>query len=112
MASTPTNTDDLLALVNALKIEEALQKSKPSKARSTRIRAQLLQIKKLTGVMRSNVLETSKAIPVKSRVKKEPVLKVTVEESPAPAIETTPVEEAQTPVPSPVKKRPARVVKK
>ena len=105
MASTPTNTDDLLALVNALKIEEALQKSKPSKARSTRIRAQLLQIKKLTGVMRSNVLSASKEIPVKSRTKK-PELKVTVEESPASA------EEVQTPVPSPVKKRPARVVKK
>ena len=64
------NIQNMGTLIASVGLELQRFESKPSKTSATRIRASLLQIKKLADVMRKDILAESKEIPTKSRAAK------------------------------------------
>ena len=75
---TSRNMTDLAkmnTLLQSVELEMLRFESKPTKTGATRIRASLLQIKKLADEMRRTVLASAKAIPTKARAKAPAVSK-------------------------------------
>ena len=74
---------NLTILIQSVGLELTRFESKPTKTGATRIRASLLQIKKLADSMRKDILEESRKLEVKRRVT---VKKVEVVDDPVPEV--------------------------
>ena len=70
-----TDLAKMNTLLQSVELEMLRFESKPTKTGATRIRASLLQIKKLADEMRRTVLASAKAIPTKARAKAPAVSK-------------------------------------
>jgi hypothetical protein len=79
-----TSMQNLTTLIQSVGLELTRFESKPTKTGATRIRASLLQIKKLADSMRKDILEESRKIEVKPRG--ATVKKVEVVDDPVPEV--------------------------
>ena len=71
-----SNCEQLKIAMQTYEEELAKYDAKPNKSNSTKVRNSLMVVNKLTKAVRKDVLDAQKALPTKTRVKKETVVEV------------------------------------
>lgn len=89
-----SNCEQLKIAMQTYEEELAKYDAKPNKSNSTKTRNALMIINKLTKAVRKDVLDAQKALPTKTRVKKETVQE---EPEPEPEVVEAPVVKAKKP---------------
>ena len=86
-----SNTELLQNAIQSYNDELSAYNLKPNKSNSTKVRNSLMVVNKLTKAVRKDVLDAQKALPTKTKVKKE------TEPAPEPEVVEAPVVKSKKP---------------